>query len=291
MKYSKGEKAILALNHVALVLISLVMLYPFVNILARSFSGTQSILRGDVSVYPVDFTTFAWERVFADRLFLSGLMNSTVITLGAVVFSGVAVILTAYPLSKSNLVGRRILTTLFIAVMIFRGGPIAQYMVFRELNLLNTLWVLILPTALNIYYILLVQSYFMTVPDDLYAAATIDGANDFQQLVLIAVPISIPIIATITLFNAVAHWNLYQNAVYFIVETSKYPIMMVVQSIVRSSSSMAEISADTDVGIETYGRETIIAASVAFAALPIIMVYPFLQRYFVKGITLGSIKE
>ena len=291
MKYSRGEKVILGFNHVILSILSLTMLYPFVNIVARSFSGTQSILRGEVSVFPVDFTTFAWERVFGDRLFLNAMANSLFITVSAVVISGAIVILTAYPLSKNYLIAKKVLVTFFVTVMIFRGGPIAQYMMFRELGILNTLWVLILPTALNIYYILLVQSYFMTIPKDLYAAATIDGANDYQQLILIAVPISIPIIATITLFNAVAHWNLYQNAVYFIVDTSKYPIMMVVQSIVRSSSSMAEASLDSDVGIETYGRETIVAASVAFAALPIILVYPFLQRYFVKGITLGSIKE
>ena len=291
MKYSKGERVLLAFNHVVLVLISMSMLYPFLNIVAQSFSGTQSILNGKVLVFPVDFTLFAWERVFGNALFMRALWNSLLITVVAVVISGTVVVLTAFPLSKAGLVARRYFTLFFLAVMLFRGGPIPQYMVFRELGLLNTLWVLILPTALNIYFILLVRSFFETIPNDLYDAATIDGAGDLQQLVRIAVPISTPILATITLFNAVQHWNLYQNAVYFVTDTSKYPIQRVVQALVSAESSMQEHTSGIGVSLETYGRETMVAAAITFAALPILAVYPFLQRYFVKGITLGAVKE
>ena len=221
---------------------------------------------------------------------MSAYKNTIIITLAASVFSLILITLTAYPLSKSHLRGRKIFMNLLIFTMLFNGGLIPNFYLIRSLGWLDSLWALIIPGALGAYNVILMKSFFEGLPISLEESARIDGASELVILTKIILPLSKPILATILLFVAVGHWNSFFNAVIYIRSTSKWTLQLVLREILMSASNSLLASGGNAAEVNQVPAETLRYATLVVAILPIMCVYPFLQKYFVKGVTLGAVK-
>ena len=274
-----------------ILLFSLSCLLPFINVAALSLSGKSAILRGDVSFWPVEFDTTAYKAIFADRSMTHSMWFTVLITVGYTAFAMILTILLAYPLTKKRLKGRKFFSFLALFTMYFSGGTIPIYLNIKELGLLDTPWSLILPGMLSTYNMIILKSFFTALPDSLEEAATIDGANDFQILLQIVLPLSMASLATLTLFYAVGKWNSFQDALYYIQNKAYQPLQLKLYHIIKGSQAV-DIAA-MEGGSSTVATdisESIEPASIIFATLPILVVYPFVQRYFVAGVTIGAVK-
>ncbi|MBR3904114.1 MAG: carbohydrate ABC transporter permease [Clostridia bacterium] len=270
---------------------SALCLLPFINVIAVSFSSKSAILRGDVGFWPVEFTSMAYEAIFSDKSMMHSLWYTVLITVLYTALAMVLTILMAYPLTKKRLKGRKLFNLLALFTMYFSGGTIPIYLNIKELGMLNTMWSLIIPGALSTYNMIIMKSFFASLPDSLEEAATIDGANDFQILTQIYLPLSLASIATLTLFYAVGKWNSFQDALYYITDRNLQPLQLKLYNLIKGAQSvdvtMMEGGAST---VATNISESIESATIIFATLPILVVYPFVQRYFVSGVTIGAIK-
>ena len=274
-----------------ILLFSLSCLLPFINVAALSLSGKSAILRGDVSFWPVDFDTTAYKAIFADRSMTHSMWFTVLITVAYTGFAMILTILLAYPLTKKRLKGRKFFSFLALFTMYFSGGTIPIYLNIKELGLLDTPWSLILPGMLSTYNMIILKSFFTALPDSLEEAATIDGANDFQILIQIVLPLSMASLATLTLFYAVGKWNSFQDALYYIQTKAYQPLQLKLYHLIKGSQAV-DIAA-MEGGSSTVATdisESIEPASIIFATLPILVVYPFVQRYFVAGVTIGAVK-
>ncbi len=276
---------------IVVTVFSLSCVIPFINVIAVSLSSKSAILRGDVSFWPVEFTTQAYEVLFND----SSMIRSLFMTVGlTVVYTAIAMVLTiliAYPLTKKRMRGRRFFSFLALFTMYFSGGMVPHYVNMLDLNIYNTIWSLILPAAISTYYMIILKSFFATIPESLEEAATIDGANDFQILVRVYLPLSLASLATVTLFYAVFRWNRFDDALYYIQDRNLYPLQLKLYNAIKNTqqvdvTSMQEGSSAVASNIS----QSIESATIIFATLPILVVYPFVQRYFVAGVTIGAVK-
>lgn len=275
-----------------LAVVAACMLYPFLNVIAVSISDYSSYLANPLRIFPgkMDFTAFRY--VFSSSLILSSYRNTIVVTILGTLIALIVTILTAYPLSKKNLKGKKLIMNLFIFSMLFSGGIIPSFYLIRSLNLLDTLWALILPGTISAYNVILMKNFFTSLPESLEEAAKIDGASDLYVLWKIVIPLSTPIIATIGLFVCVGYWNSYFSAVLYIRDQQKWTLQLLLREIIMSANTqllssggnMAEMSA------EAIPPQTIKYATLIVVILPILCVYPFLQKYFVKGMMLGAVK-
>ena len=274
-----------------ILLFSLSCLLPFINVAALSLSGKSAILRGDVSFWPVEYDTTAYKAIFADRSMTHSMWFTVLITVGYTAFAMILTILLAYPLTKKRLKGRKFFSFLALFTMYFSGGTIPIYLNIKELGLLDTPWSLILPGMLSTYNMIILKSFFTALPDSLEEAATIDGANDFQILLQIVLPLSMASLATLTLFYAVGKWNSFQDALYYIRNKAYQPLQLKLYHLIKGSQAV-DVAA-MEGGSQTVASsisESIEPASIIFATLPILVVYPFVQRYFVAGVTIGAVK-
>ena len=280
-----------------IILIIVVMIFalscviPFINVIAVSLSSKSAILRGDVSFWPVEFTTQAYEVLFNDASMIRSLWLTVEIT---VVYTALAMLLTilmAYPLTKKRLKGRKFFSFLALFTMYFSGGTIPIYINIMNLGLLDTVWALILPGALSTYNMIIMRSFFASLPESLEEAATIDGANDFQILVRIYLPLSLASIATLTLFYAVGKWNSFQDAQYYITNRALYPLQLKLYNAIQNTQQLDTTSMqEGSTAVANNISQSIESATIIFATLPILVVYPFVQRYFVSGVTIGAVK-
>jgi len=270
---------------------SMLCLLPFVNVIAVSFSSKSAILRGDVGFWPVEFTTMAYQAIFNDKSMMQSLWYTVGITVSYTAIAMVLTILMAYPLTKKRLKGRKFFNLLALFTMYFSGGTIPIYLNIKELGMLDTAWSLIIPGALSTYNMIILKSFFAALPESLEEAATIDGANDFQILWQIYLPLSLASLATLTLFYAVGKWNSFQDALYYITSRALQPLQLKLYNLIKGSQAvdvaMMEGGAST---VATSVSESIESATIIFATLPILVVYPFVQRYFVSGVTIGAVK-
>lgn len=276
---------------VVILLVSLTCLLPFVNMAAISLSSKSAILRGDVSFWPVETDFTAYKAIFADSSMIHSLFYTVGITVAYTALAMVMTVLMAYPLTKKRLRGRGFFSFLALFTMYFSGGTIPIYLNIKELGLLDTPWSLILPGMLSTYNMIILKSFFTALPKELEEAAFIDGANDFQVLFRIYLPLSMASIATLTLFYAVGKWNSFQDALYYITTKAYQPLQLKLYHIIKGSQAV-DIAA-MEGGSQTVASsvsESIEPAAIIFATLPILMVYPFVQRYFVSGVTIGAIK-
>lgn len=274
-----------------IIFFSLTCLLPFVNVAATSFSSKSAILSGKVSFWPVEFDTRAYQAIFADPAMIRSLVFTIVITLVYTAFSMVLTILMAYPLTKTRLRGRKVFNFLALFTMYFSGGTIPLYLNIKDLGLLDTPWALILPGMLSTYNMIILKSFFTALPSELEEAAIIDGANDFQVLLRVYLPLSMASLATLTLFYAVGKWNSFQDALYYIQNKAYQPLQLKLYHIIKGSQAV-DIAA-MEGGSSTMATdisESIEPATIIFATLPILVVYPFVQRYFVAGVTIGAVK-
>ena len=276
---------------IVILIFSLTCLLPFVNVAAVSFSSKSAILRGDVSFWPVEFNTTAYEAIFSDKSMVHSLIYTVIITVVYTAFSMVMTILMAYPLTKKRLHGRNFFSFLALFTMYFSGGTIPIYLNIKELGLMNSPWALILPGMLSTYNMIILKSFFQSLPTELEEAAIIDGANDFQVLWKVYLPLSMASLATLTLFYAVDKWNSFQDALYYIQDKNLQPLQLKLYHIIKGSQAVDVAALEGGAStVATSVSESIEPATIIFATLPILVVYPFVQRYFVAGVTIGAVK-
>lgn len=291
IRKSGPEKLFDVCNYTLFTLIGLTTLLPFVNLLAKSLSSEEAVVSGIVGLLPVSFQLGTYRFVLQDAAFLDALGTSVTLTLVGTACSLLLTTLTAYPLSKPRLAGRKWLLLLFIFTMLFSGGLIPTYLLMHNLHLVNTLPVLFLPAMVNVFNMLVIKNYFEGIPDSLEESAKLDGAGNIRILYAIYLPLSLPVLATIALFFAVYFWNDYFNAMIYISNPGLKPLQLFLKELLASSSDfLRNATMDPDQAMNT-APQSIQAASVLLATIPILLVYPFLQKYFVKGVLVGSVKE
>ncbi len=292
IKSTPGEKVFEALNYLFFIVFGLATTLPFVNLVAKSFSGEAAVVSGKVGLIPVDFQIDTYKFVLGNAMFMNSLKVSIIVTLLGTLTGIIMTIVTAYPLSKTRLRGRKYLMLFFVFTMLFNGGIIPNYLVMQKLGLVNKLAVLILPNMINVYNMLIMKNYFESLPDSIEESAKIDGASNWRILIKIIIPLSMPVIATVTLFFAVAHWNSYFQAMIYITDPKLKPMQLYLKELLASTSDvLKQAGYNPDIeGTANIVPAAIQAASIVTATLPIICVYPFLQKYFVKGVLIGSVK-
>lgn len=272
-----------------LVLVTvLVCIIPFIYIISVSLSSNSAIVSQKVTLYPVEFTMQTYQTVFSDQSMVYSLGYSVVLTVVYTVMSMAVTVLAAYPLTKRNLKGRSFFLAIILFTMYFSGGLIPDYILVKSLNLLNSMWSLILPGLLSVYNMIILKSFFQSIPESLEEAAALDGCNEMQTLVRIVLPLSMPSIATLSLFYAVSRWNGFMDALFYITKPSLYPIQLKLYQIINVSQSMTN-QMEGSIG-QDVAPEGLKAASVMFATVPILLVYPWLQKYFVSGVMIGAVK-
>lgn len=293
-KTSWERKLFLGLNTVFLVLVTLVCIAPIVQLLAVSLSSNIYAISGEVRFWPKGFTLDAYQFLASKSEFLTALQVSLVrVTLGTVINMSL-VVLTAYPLSKE--VGqfrRRTAYTWYFAItMFFGGGLIPTYMVVKMTGLMNSIWALVIPGAINVWNCVMLLNFFRGVPKEMEEAATIDGASHFQTLIRVYLPVSGPVLATILLFTVVGHWNGWFDGFIYINSPKGYPLQTYLSTLVMQADTLGKkmITREDLARLENVSDKTLKVAQIFMGALPIMCVYPFLQKYFIKGIVVGSVK-
>jgi putative aldouronate transport system permease protein len=261
-----------------------------VNIFARSLSSPLAIVNRQVSFWPVDPTLESYQYVFKDPSFSRSMVWTAILTAICTLVSLSVTILCAFPLTYDSLKGKRIINTIIIFTMYFSAGTIPNYILIKNLNLLNNPLVLILPNCLSVFNMIILRSFFYSVPESLRESAEIDGANPFTVLVRIYLPLSTPVLATLALFYAVGRWNGFSDALLYLTRPEFHPIQLKLYNIINNLSSIEIATQEGIAGGAPQVSDGMKAASVMFATLPILMVYPWLQRYFIKGVTIGAVK-
>lgn len=287
-----GDKIFMVINTIFLLLVLAVVLYPLVYVLSASFSSPSAVTAGRVKLFPVDFTLYGYQKVFEHPRIMTGFANSMFYAGVGSIVNVTLTMLAAYPLSRKDMPGRRILTFIFFFPMIFQGGLIPFFLVVRDLGLLNTRWALIIPTALSVWNLMIAISYLRTsIPDALLEAAQMDGASDIRYFFSIVLPLSGPIIAVLFLFYAVWHWNQYFFALIFISDESLMPLQLVLRDIlVQNQLDLSMLSDIQSQAAQMNLKEQLKFTTIIVASIPVMLIYPLVQRYFVKGITLGAVK-
>lgn len=285
---SKGTKIFYIFNYIILTILAIVVILPFMHLISKSFSSNSAVISGAVGFLPVDFTTAAYEFVVLNKEFFNAFLVSVFVTLVGTILSVIITVLTAYPLSKPSFVGRKFFLKFFIITMLFGGTMISSFLLIKGLNLYNTIWALIIPGLLAPYNMLLIKNFLEGIPEALEESASIDGASSIQILVKIILPLMLPSIATVGLFYAVSYWNAYFNGIMYITDVSLKPLQTYLYEILRLSTLPAhELPMELAEKISTGAVQS---ATVMASTLPIVILYPFLQKYFVKGLVVGSVK-
>ncbi len=290
IKETFSDKVFNFFNVLLTILITLIVLYPLIYILSASFSDPMAVMNGEVLLIPVDFTFAGYQKVFQNEDIVTGYLNSIQYTIVGTAVNLVMTVLGAYPLSRKDFYGRNVLTAFFAFTMFFGGGMIPTYLVIQDLGLLNNFWVMILPGAVSVWSMVIVRTFFQSsIPDELREAAVIDGCSNTRLLMTIILPLSIPVLAVITMQYAVGHWNAYFNALIYITDREKYPLQMVLRELLMQSK-MDEMMDTEGAVTQQMLAESLKYAVMVVASVPVLLLYPFLQRYFVKGVMVGAIK-
>ncbi|MBD3920976.1 carbohydrate ABC transporter permease [Paenibacillus sp. PR3] len=292
MKYrSRGYSVFTFSNTIFLALLSLICVLPLIHVLALSFSSRAAATANIVNFWPVGFTTDAYVKTLGNAMFLKSLWIGVERTVLGAVLSMVVVTMAAYSLSKTNykFKGRQIYIWIFVFTMLFSGGLIPSYILISKLHLIDSIWALVLPPAVSVWNMILMLNFFRTIPEDLEEAAFIDGAGHLRVLWSVYLPVSMPSIATLSLFTMVSHWNSWFDGMIYMSNPDGYPLATYLHSMIVSDN-LSRIGVTLD-SVENFSNRTIKAAQIFIGALPILIVYPFLQKYFVKGIVLGSVKS
>ncbi|EHS58658.1 carbohydrate ABC transporter permease [Paenibacillus kribbensis] len=267
----------------------LLCLAPFIHILSISFSSNRAITSGEVTLFPVEFNLKAYGKVFADMSMIRSLGFTVLLTVITTVLSMLMTVIAAYPLTKKNLKGRKTMMFIIVVTMFFSGGIIPEYILVRDLHLLNTMWSLILPGLISPFYLIILISFFNGIPESLGEAAEIDGSSQLGTLIRIVLPLSLPVLATLSLFYGVGRWNGFQDTLMYIQNPDLFPLQLKLYQMIQNNmvSELTRLEGASGARITPEGLK---AASVIFATVPILLVYPWLQRYFVSGVMVGAVK-
>lgn len=289
-----GDRLLMGLIYLFLMFILLIILLPIINIVASSFSSASAVSAGRVSLWPVDFSLEGYEAVFKNHLISGGFINSFKIMVVGTVVNLAVTMIAAYPLSFRDLPGKKFFTLLFTFTMFFGGGMIPTYLVVRNLGMVDTIWSMVIPGAVSVYNIIIARTFMQsTIPTELYESADIDGCGHTQAFLSITLPLSKALIAVLTLMFAVGHWNTYFNALMYLRSQDKFPLQLVLRQIlVLNNFSLEEMTAGmAEKALQRQYLGNLLKYSViVVASVPMLMIYPFIQKHFVKGVMLGSLK-
>ena len=290
MKKTNGEKAFSVFNVIFLAVISIICLYPMLYVAFASLSSSQMLMRHTgLLLHPMGFNLNAYVKVFQNPMIVKGYANTLIILVLGVSVNMILTALGASFLTRQNVYFKKHIMLLIIFTMYFSGGMIPTYLTVRSLGLYNTVWAVILPTAVSTYNLIIMRTGFASIPRGLDEAATIDGANQFVIFSRIYLPLSKAILAVIFLYYAVGSWNAWFNASIYLNDREKYPLQLVLREILISSDTGSRISDGSMSDFEGIGL-SIKYAAIMVSTLPILVVYPFIQKYFVKGVLIGSLK-
>lgn len=289
MVKSTSTKIVDILIALVCVVLILICLLPMLNILARSLSDSQALINRRVYLWPVDFTWESYQYVLKDAAFTRSLWWTALLTVISTVISMTMTILCAYPLTYDNLKGRGIINTLIILTMYFSAGTIPNYILMKDLNLLNNPLVLIVPNCLSVFNMIILRSFFYGIPESLRESAELDGANPFTVLIRIYLPLSTSVLATLALFYAVGRWNGFSDALMYMTTPKYAPIQLKLYQIINNLSAI-DTAQQEGIAAAPAASEGLKAAAVMFATIPILLIYPWLQKYFITGVTIGAVK-
>ncbi|MCS7461974.1 carbohydrate ABC transporter permease [Paenibacillus doosanensis] len=292
IRETRGDQLFTVINYCILSLFLITILYPLIYVASASISSSEAVISGRVWLWPVSPTLDGYSAVFKHKLIWSGFANSLFYTAAGTLINVVMTILAAYPLSRKDFYGKNIFMFLFVFTMMFSGGLIPTYLLVKDLGMLNTVWSMLLPGALGVWNMIITRTYFQTtIPEELLEASQLDGCTDFQFIWKIVLPLSGPIIAVITLFYAVGHWNSYFNALIYLKNQNLYPLQLVLRDILVQNEVDLNMLVDVTEQAKREGlRELLKYSLIVVATVPLLIVYPFVQKYFVKGIMIGSLK-
>ncbi|MCC9273063.1 MAG: carbohydrate ABC transporter permease [Enterococcus aquimarinus] len=289
--YTSFDKKFVWVNWVLVGLLVFITIVPLGYVLIASFMDPSTLISQGISFNPSDWTVEGYKRVFADDSIVRGFLNSLFYSFSFSVLTVFVTMITAYPLSKPDLYGRGILMTFFIITMFVGGGLIPTYLLIKNLGMLDTVWALIIPGAINVWNIIMARTYFSGLPRELSEAATIDGANEIQILFKVILPLSKPIMFVLFLYAFVGQWNSYFDAMIYIKNEDLQPLQLVLRNIlIQNQPSQDMVGANTAMAEMKQIAELIKYSTIVISSLPLIIMYPFFQKYFDKGVLVGSIK-
>ncbi|AYB45985.1 carbohydrate ABC transporter permease [Paenibacillus lautus] len=290
MKESRSYKVFKVCNAIILLFVVFITLYPFLNVVAQSFSGESYINSGKVNLIPRGFNLDTYKTVTKDAMFWTNYKNTVVYSVVGTAISMFLTTIFAYALSKKRLVGRKFLTMFAVFTMFFNGGLIPNYVLINSLGFSNTIWAIVIPGAISIYNMLIMKSFFENMPEELEEAAAIDGLNTYGMLFRIVLPLSKAVIATMVLFYAVGHWNSWFPAFLYLDQKELFPVTIYLRNMIAGATGVTSAGA-TSADNLTQISANIKSVTMVLTILPILTIYPFVQRYFVTGIMLGSVKQ
>ncbi len=288
--YKPSEKIFVVFVYVFLFVFAAICVFPFLNVFARSFSPEFYIQQGQVWLWPVKVTLNTFVKIFQARGIVSGFKNSFFVAVVGTTVNLFMSFMIAYPLSRKRLPLRTVFTLVAVFTMLFPVGIIPFYLLVKKLGLINSLWALIWPYAITTFNMIIIKNYFQTIPDSLEESAFIDGAGELTILFRIFVPLSKPVIAAIGLFYLIFNWNIFMPAVFFLTHPSKYTIQVVLRDILTQHMLEDQLPFEQSAMMTQAGPQGIQAAITIVAMIPILVIYPFIQKYFTSGIMIGSIK-
>ncbi|WP_223589382.1 carbohydrate ABC transporter permease [Neobacillus bataviensis] len=289
---SKEDKVFDIINFFLVAIILLLVVYPLYFIVIASFSDPNMIYEGKVWLLPKELTLEGYERIFRDSKIWLGYKNSIIYTVVGTIVNVSFTLMAAYALSRKDLYGRNVIMFLFLMTMFFSGGLIPTYLVVKNLGLLNTMWALILPKAVAVWNVIVAKTFFeSSIPGELLEAAKIDGCSDAKFFWKIVLPLSKPIVAVMVLFYAVGHWNSYFDALIYLNNENLYPLQLILRNILIQNQASSMMISDLDsLAAKQRVSELIKYGVIIVASIPLLIVYPFVQKYFVKGVMIGGIK-
>ncbi|TDQ42920.1 carbohydrate ABC transporter permease [Aureibacillus halotolerans] len=291
MKETTQDRAFGIFVGLTLTVITIIVMYPLVYVLSASFSNPAAILRGELWLWPVEPTFEAYQSVMNNSDIWLGYRNTIIYTVLGTLFNLVLSVLVAYPLSRRDFHGRHVLTLFLVITMFFNGGMIPTYLLIRDLDMLNTIWAVIIPGAVSVYNVIVIRTFFQSIPEEMRESAQLDGCNNIQYLTKILLPLSKPVLAVMVLFYGVSQWNAFFDALIYLTDRGLYPLQLFLREMLIQDQ-MSEMIGISDATLERHMMrvEGIKYAVVIVASLPMLILYPFLQRFFVKGVMIGSIK-
>lgn len=289
---STGDRVFYAVIGVVMFILTIIVLYPIVYIVSASFSSADAVQAGEVWVWPVDFSLEAYKAVFKYQDLWLGYRNTIFYVVVGTVLNVAIEMVCAYPLARKNLWGRSFISFMFSFTMLFGGGMIPSYLLVRNLGMLNTPWALLIPGAMSVYNVIVARSFIQNnIPNELLEASQIDGCTDFQFFFRVVLPLSKAIMAVLTLWHAVGHWNSYFSAFLYITDKNLYPLQIFLKEILVQNQVNSELVVDVSGTIAAQNiKELLKYAVIVVSTVPLFAFYPFVQKYFVKGVTIGSVK-
>ncbi|MGI6184740.1 MAG: carbohydrate ABC transporter permease [Candidatus Fimadaptatus sp.] len=292
IKLTRSDKVFFTTTYVLMVLLMVITAYPLLYILACSFSSRTAILSGKVVIIPVDFSIEGYQKVFEYNDVLTGYLNTFFYTIFGTLINIVVTMLCAYPMARNGWPLKKGFTFLFMFTMFFSGGMIPTYLLISNMGMINTRWALLLPGAMSVYNMIIARTFIQnSIPGELLEAAQIDGCSDGLYFVKVVLPLSKAVIAVLTLYYAVGHWNAYFNAFIYLSDRSLYPLQIILREILIENSISAESLMDEQMAAQKAGLSDLLQYSlIVVSTAPILCIYPFVQKYFIKGVMIGSVK-